>query len=206
MNKLINNYVQFFFKLCIGISILVNLSGCAIALLGGAAVGVALVSTDRRTVGSQTEDTAIELKSTNRISIVFGDEVHINTTSYNGKVLLTGEVKDEATKKKVEDEIKRVENVRSVVNEIVVSTFFSSLASRSTDTLLTTKVKSKLFNTPDIYSSSYKVVTENAVVYLMGRVSQREGTTASEAVREISGVKKVVKVFEYIDAEQMKNN
>lgn len=181
-----------------------GLSGCAAALVGGAVMGAMSVS-DRRTIGAQTEDTAIEFKAANRLSVVFGDTVHVNVTSYNRKVLLTGEVKDEATKARVEEEIKLIPNVQSVVNEIQLSAFTSGFGSRSTDTLLSTKVKSTLLGTSDIYSSSFKVVTENGVVYLMGRVSQREGNTAAEAAREVSGVQKVVKVFDYIDENEVKS-
>lgn len=186
-------------KILVTLMLGVSLSGCVAVLVGGAMVGTAVMTSDRRTVGAQTEDTTIELKSVNRISTMFGNEVHVNVNSYNRTVLLTGEVSDEATKERIGDVIKGIENVHSVVNEIQVSAFLSSLGARSSDTLLTTKVRSKLLGTPDIYSSSFKVVTENGVVYLMGRVSQREANVATEAAREVSGVQKVVKVFEYID-------
>ncbi len=182
----------------------INLSACAPVLMGGAMVGTATLSADRRTLGAQTEDASIELKGANRISTLFGNEVHVSVNSYNGKVLLTGEVQDQATKARVEQLIKEVENIRSVVNEIQISAFLASLSARSSDALLTTKVKSRLFGTPDIYSSSFKVVTENGVVYLMGRVSQREGKIAAAATSEVSGVQKVVKVFEYIDEDEVK--
>ena len=182
----------------LGLTVLGNLSGC-IAVLAGGAVGGALSASDRRTFGSQTEDASIELKGANRINGVFGDTVHIDVNSYNRKVLLTGEVKDDATRAKVENEIKGLENVISVVNEIQVSLFLSSFSSRSSDAYISTKVRAALVGTADIYSSSFKVVTEAGVAYLMGRVSQREGNTAADAVRGVSGVRKVVKVFEYID-------
>jgi osmotically-inducible protein OsmY len=185
--------------LALASGVLANLSGCVAIVAGGAVVSAMTLTSDRRTIGSQTEDKTIELKGANRIATTLGDSVHININSYNRKVLLTGEVKDEALKARVEAEIKSVENVQSIINEIQVSTFTSSMSSRSSDALLTTKVKSKLLGTADIYSNSFKVVSESGVVYLMGRVSQREANTAVEAVREISGVQKVVKVFEYID-------
>jgi osmotically-inducible protein OsmY len=191
-------------KALLALTLVANLSGCMAVLVGGAMVGTAVVTSDRRTVGSQTEDATIELKSVNRISAMFDKEVHVNVNSYNRTVLLTGEVKDEATKERVADVVKDVENVRAVVNEIQISAFLSSFGSRSADTLLAAKVRSKLLGTPDIYSSSFKVVVENGVVYLMGRVSQREADTATEAVREVSGVEKVVKVFEYIDDGDIK--
>ena len=188
----------------LGLCVIGGLSGCA-ALLFGGAVGGAVSVSDRRTFGSQTEDASIELKASNRISNVFGDDVHVNVASYNRKVLLTGEVKDEATKAKVEDEVKSVENVVSIVNEIKVSLFLSSFGSRSSDSLITTKARANLVSTHDIYSSSFKVVTEAGVVFLMGRVSQREGDAGAEAVRGISGVTRVVKVFDYIEESDIKN-
>ena len=141
----------------LGASLLASLSGCAALFVGGA-VGGAISVSDRRTFGSQTEDTSIELKASNRISNVFGDSVHVNVNSYNRKVLLTGEVKDEATKTKVENEVRSVENVMSIVNEIQVSLFLSSFGSRSSDTLITTKARANLVSTQDIYSSSFKIV------------------------------------------------
>ena len=187
----------------LALGLLSGLSGCAVLFVGGA-VGGALSASDRRTFGAQTEDTTIEFKGGNRIGFVFGDQVHINVNSYNRKVLLTGEVKDEATKAKVENEIRGIENVQSVVNEIQVSLFLSGIKERSNDAYISTKVRGVLVGTADIYSSSFKIVTESGVVYLMGRVSQREGDTAAEQVRGIPGVKKVVKVFEYIDEGDVK--
>lgn len=188
----------------LGMSVVAGLSGCAAVLVGGA-VGGAMSVSDRRTFGSQTEDATIELKASSRINSAFGDEVHVDVNSYNRKVLLTGEVKDEATKTKVENEIKGIENVQSVVNELQVSLFLSSFSSRSSDAYISTKVRTALVSTADIYSKSFKVVTEAGVVYLMGRVSQREGNTAADAARGVSGVQKVVKVFEYIDENEIKN-
>ncbi len=175
-----------------------SLSGCAVLLVGGA-VGGMMTASDRRTLGAQTEDTSIELKGANRINTAFGDTVHVDVNSYNRKVLLTGEVKDEATKARVYAEITALENVASVVNEIQVSLFLSGFNQRSSDAVLTTKVMGKLVGTKDIYANSFKVVTESGVVYLMGRVSQREAATAVASVQELTGVKKIVKVFEYID-------
>jgi osmotically-inducible protein OsmY len=188
----------------IGISVLTGLSGCAAVLVAGAAGG-AMSTSDRRTYGSQTEDAGIEIKGAGRISTVFGDAVHVDVTSYNRKVLLTGQVKDEDTKAKVETEIKAIANVQSVVNEIQVAMFLSSFSGHSNDAYLSTRARGVLIGTADIYSSSFKVVTEAGVVYLMGRVSQREGDTAADSVRGIPGVKKVVKVFEYIDEGEVKN-
>ena len=200
----LNRLSRLMLAITLGLGLVINLSGCAALFLGGA-VGGAMSVSDRRTFGAQTEDASIELKAANRISNTFGDEVHVNVNSYNRKVLLTGEVKDDATKVKVENEVKTVQNIASIVNEIKVSLFLSSFNSRSSDSLITAKAKANLVSTADIYSSSFKIVTEAGVVYLMGRVSQREGNTAAEAVRGISGVSRVVKVFEYIDENDVKN-
>jgi len=204
MSNLKSSFVRPVLVLALSASVTVGLSGCIPLIIGGAVGGTMSVS-DRRTFGSQTEDASIELKGANRISSVFGDTVHVDVNSYNRKVLLTGEVKDEATKAKVEAEVKALENVQSVVNEIQVSLFLSSFSARSSDAYISTKVRSALVGTKDIYSASFKVVTEAGVVYLMGRVSQREGNTGAEAARAVSGVQKVVKVFEYIDENEVKN-
>jgi osmotically-inducible protein OsmY len=202
-DRLVQSAARPLLALTLGVSILTNMSGCALLLVGGA-VGGAMSASDRRTFGAQTEDTSIEFKGSSRISTVFGDTVHIDVNSYNRKVLLTGEVKDEATKAKVEAEIAALENVHSVVNEIQVALFLSSFSARSSDALLSSKVRAKLVGTKDIYSSSFKIVTEAGVVYLMGRVSHREGDTAATSVQEVSGVQKIIKVFEYIDESEIK--
>lgn len=189
--------------LTLGVSALTALSGCGLLLVGGA-VGGALSIADRRTTGAQTEDAGIELKGSSRISNVFGDAVRVYVNSYNRKVLLTGEVKDEATRLRVENEIKGIENVQSVINEIQVVTFLPSFSERSKDVYTTSRVRAQLVGTRDIYSSSFKIETESGVVYLMGRVSQREADTATESVRTVPGVVKVVKVFEYIDEAEVK--
>ena len=189
--------------LTLGAVVLTGMSGCAVLFVGGA-VGGAMSASDRRTFGAQTEDAGIELKGSNRISNVFGDTVHVGVSSYNRKVLLTGQVKDEETRIKVENEIKGVENVASIVNEIQVALFFPGVSAKSSDAVISTRVRGVLVGTADIYSSSFKVVTEAGVVYLMGRVSQREGDTGAEAIRGVPGVQKVVKVFEYIDEADVK--
>ena len=193
-----NNYQRPLLALTLAAALAVGLSGCAAVFVGGM-IGGAMSASDRRTFGAQTEDTSIEFKGASRLSSVFADQIQVDLNSYNRKVLLTGEVKDEATKARVEAEVRALENVQSVVNEIQVGLFLSSFSERSSDALLSTKVRGKLVGTKDIYSSSFKVVTSSGVVYLMGRVSQREGNTAAESVRELTGVQKIVKVFEYID-------
>ena len=172
------------------------LSSCAL-LVGGAIVGSSMVATDRRTSGAQLEDQSIELKSGKRISDTIGDRGHLNVTSYNRLVLVTGEVPSEADKANVELAISRIENVRSVVNELVVFAP-SSIGTRSNDTLLTSKVKASMVDAKDVQAGAFKVVTERGIVYLMGRVTEREANRAAEIARGVSGVVKVVKVFEIV--------
>ena len=184
----------------------ISLQGCIEMAVGTAVVGT-IAATDRRTFGAQTEDKAILLKGESRISNMVGSTGHVNITSFNRKVLLTGEVPDENTRAALEREIADIAGVQSIVNEMVVAPP-TSYSSRSNDTLLTGKVKASLIDAQDISVNSYKVVTERAVVYLMGRVSQREGNRASDIARGVAGVQKVVKVFDYIsdeDVQQMSN-
>ena len=179
------------------------LGGCAV-LLGGAAVGSALMVTDRRTSGTQLEDQEIELKAVNRAREIVGDAGHVNATSYNRLVLLTGEVPSEADKTAVEQSVTRIENVRTVVNELAVMGA-SSLGARSNDTLLTTKVKTSFIDAKDVFSNAIKVVTERGTVYLMGIVTEREANRASDLARSVSGVQKVVRVFQIISEAELAN-
>jgi osmotically-inducible protein OsmY len=174
-----------------------TLSACAPLLIGGAIWGGTMVVTDRRTSGTQIDDQSIELKSIRRISDVIGDRGHINVTSYSRLVLLTGEVPTEADKAAVEQAVARIDNVRSIVNELTL-TAPSSLSARSNDTLLTSKVKASMVDAKDIQANAYKVVTERGIVYLMGRVSEREANRAADVARGVSGVQKVVKVFDVV--------
>ncbi|MCZ2405151.1 MAG: BON domain-containing protein [Burkholderiales bacterium] len=177
------------------------LGGCAPAVLGGAAVG-SMMALDRRTVGTQVEDEGIELRAGNRIRGVHGDKVHVNVTSYNRQVLLTGEVPSAEIRDAVEKIVVGVENVRSVVNELAVMPN-TSLGQRSNDTYITGKVRASLVDARDLSANSFKVVTERNTVYLMGRVSQREAGRATAIARNISGVSKVVRVFEYLSDEDV---
>lgn len=180
-----------------------SLQGCIEMAIGTAVVST-LAASDRRTFGAQTEDKAIVLKGEGRIAKVVGDSGHVNVSSFNRKVLLTGEVKDEAMRAAVEREAQAIEGAESVVNEVEV-TFISSITSRSNDSLITGKVKASLVDTRDLYANSIKVVTERGNVYLMGRVTQREGQLAANAASGVSGVRKVVKVFEYISDDDLKH-
>jgi len=178
------------------------LSACAPLVVGGAMLGGTLMATDRRTSGAQVEDQAIELKSLNRIRDVIGDRGHVSTTSYNRVVLITGEVQTEADKAAVESAVAKVENVKSTVNSLDVMGA-SSLTSRSNDAILTSKVKASFVDAKDIFANSFKVVTERGTVYLMGRVTEREADRAVEIARGVSGVQKVVRLFEILTEQEL---
>lgn len=178
------------------------LQGCIELAVGSAVVGT-LAATDRRTFGAQTEDKSIVLKAESKINSVVGAYGHVNANSFNRRVLITGEVRDEALQAKIEREISSIEGVQGVVNELTIGGS-SSLGGRSNDTLITGKVKAALVDTQDIQSNTFKVVTEAGVVYLMGRVTQREGALAAEAASRVSGTRKVVKVLEYISEDELR--
>ena len=178
------------------------LSGCGAILVGGAIVGGAMVATDRRTTGAQVDDETIEVKSSSRMSETFGDRARIETTSYNRMALLTGEVPNPADKTTAEQVVARVPNVGSVVNELTVGPL-NSFTERSKDTYVTTKVKASLVDAKDLFANSIKVTTHRGVVYLMGRVTEREAHRAAEVARGVSGVVKVVRVFEVISESEL---
>jgi osmotically-inducible protein OsmY len=179
-----------------------TLSACAPLLIGGAIWGGTLVVSDRRTSGAQIDDQAIELKSVRRIADVIGDKGHVNVTSYNRLVLLSGEVPAEGDKAAVEQAVARIDNVRAIVNELTMAAP-SSLSARSNDTLMTSKVKASMVDAKDIQANAYKVVTERGVVYLMGRVTEREANRAADIARGVSGVQKVVKVFDVVSEGEL---
>ena len=179
-----------------------GLSACVPMVLGGAVIGT-LVATDRRTSGTQLEDEGIERKSAARIRENLGDRVHVNINSYNRRVLLTGEVASEQDHQLVEQLVSRVENVVSVINELSVLGN-ATLTQRSSDSLVTTRVKASLVDAKDLYANAFKVVTERGTTYLLGRVTQREADRASEIVRSVSGVQKVVRVFEIINEDELR--
>jgi osmotically-inducible protein OsmY len=170
------------------------LQGCfplAVTGMGTAA----LMATDRRTTGMYIEDEAIEWKVLARLRGEFAGS-HVNATSFNRRVLLTGEVPNEETRKKVEEAVRRLENVREVTNELQVAGA-SSLASRGNDALVTSNVKARMVNNGRFSPSHVKVLTEQGVVYLMGIVTPAEGDAAVDIARNTSGVARVVKVFDY---------
>jgi len=178
------------------------LPGCAPLVIGGAAVGAMMV-VDRRTSGAQIEDEGIELRAASRLRDAFGDRAHVVVTSYNRQVLLTGEVPGEQAKQQAEQIVSRVENVKSTVNDLAVMGP-SSLTQRSSDTLVTGKVKASIVDDGSLSVSAFKVITERGTVYLMGRVTQREADRATQVARHVSGVQRVVRVFETISEEELR--
>ncbi len=178
-----------------------SLSACAPLILGGAAVS-AMVAIDRRTSGAQLEDEGIELRAASRLrdAVPAG---HINVNSYNRMLLVTGEVPNEQAKQSVEQLAGRVDNVKNVVNELAVRGT-SNLSERSSDTLITGKVKASLVDEKSLYVGAFKVVTERGIVYLMGRVTKGEADRATQITRSISGVQRVVRIFEILTDQELR--
>lgn len=172
------------------------LAGC----FGVAAVGVgagALVFADRRQAETIATDEGIEIRAASRISDKFGDRAHVNVTSYNRTLLLTGEVPDAATKAEIEKLVAAVPNVKAISNELRIGTV-STLSNRGNDTFITSKVKARFIDASQFSANHIKVVTESGVVYLLGLATQREASAAVEIARTTAGVQKVVRVFEII--------
>ena len=172
------------------------LQGCVPVLVAGAAGGAALVATDRRTAGAQVDDEGIELKVVTQANNLYGDRAHVNATSYNGLVLLTGEVPDQGAWSSLGNFAKAQSKVKVVQNELVVAPP-TSLGQRSNDTYITSTVKARMVEANKFPPNAVKVVTERGVVYLMGIVTKAEGDSAGEVAATTDGVGKVVKVFEY---------
>jgi osmotically-inducible protein OsmY len=174
------------------------LSGCIPLVIGGVAA-TAAVATDRRTVGAQLDDEVIEDKTAGQLLERFkGADVHVNVTSYNGTVLLTGEVPSENVKNEIGDIARRMPKARSVQNDLLVGAA-TGLGSRSNDTLITSKVKARFVEFSQFQINHVKVVTERGVVYLLGIVRNEEANAATDIARTTSGVQRVVKVFEYVN-------
>lgn len=181
------------------ICLLPGLSGCAAALVGSGAVAAGTII-DRRTTGTQIEDQSIELKANQAINkdAELDEQAHINVTSYNTVVLLTGETPTDAMRQRTVDIIKSLEKVTHIYNELTIAAP-SSMTSRSSDSIITSKVKTKMLSNQELSGLAVKVVTEKGVVYLMGLVSKREAELATDIARQTGGVQKVVKLFQYID-------
>ena len=192
-------------QLALATAVVAVLAGCVPLVpfvIGGAMVGGALVATDRRTSGAQLEDEGIELRSNARIRETVGERVHVNVNSYNRQVLLTGEVPTAQDRQQVEQLVSKVENVRTIINELGVLGN-STLPQRSSDSLVTGKVKAGLVDAKDLYANAFKIVTERGTTYIMGRVSKREADRATEIARTVVGVQRLVRVLEIISEEEL---
>lgn len=176
------------------------LQACFPLAVSGVGATVAMAA-DRRTSGTYVDDESIEWKAADRIRKEFGTNNHVNVTSYNRVLLVTGEVQDEGKRAAIERLLSTVEQVRRVVNETVV-TPASSLTARGNDMLITSNVKARLVDSEKVSAHVVKVVTEANVVFLMGLVTRSEAEIASEIARTSRGVSKVVRVFEYISDEE----
>lgn len=191
MNKLI--------QIALAGVVLSQLQGCATAVVGGAAATGSAVALDRRTAGVFLGDQEIELRAQNRLGDAIAKNAgNISSTSYNRQVLLTGQVLDEATRVRAGEIVKGVPDVRTVYNELSLSGV-TSLTSEANDAGITSKVKTRLLRDESVPGTKVKVVTEAAVVYLMGLVTQNEAKVATEIARTTSGVTKVVILFEFIN-------
>jgi len=183
-------------KLILSVALISQITACVPVVVGGAAATGAMAA-DRRTSGIYVEDENIELKAVKKMETNLGEDAHVNVTSYNRNVLLTGEVPVAESRSKAESLVREVTNIRSITNEITVGSK-SSIGSRSNDTYITSKIKAQ-FVTENKFPANYvKVVTENGVVYLLGIVTNKEADDAVEIARNTDGVAKVVKVFEYM--------
>ncbi len=179
-----------------------TLQACVPMVVGAAAVGT-MAAVDRRTIGTQADDKSIELRGEGRAKRVTGDRGRVAVTSYNRTVLLTGEVADDKMKADVEQQVATLDGVASIENDLTIAPV-STIGSRSNDLVITSKVKAAFVDTKDLYVNAFVVQTDRSVVYLMGRVTQREGKLAGDVARNAAGnIKKVVKLFEYISEDEL---
>ena len=188
---------NFLFRLLLAAAALSALPGCFPLVATGLGTAV-LIADDRRTTGIVVEDESIENKALLRIENKHSQNTHVNVTSYNRIVLLTGECASAEVRADIEKIVREIPNVRAVQNEIAVGQT-STVMMRSNDTVQTSKVKTRFVDANKFRANHVKVVTENGVVYLLGLVSRQEGQDAAEIARSTSGVQRVVRVFEYTD-------
>jgi osmotically-inducible protein OsmY len=179
-----------------------SLAGCAPLIVGGAAVMGGMLASDRRTSGTVVEDEGIEIKAQSRIRDSLFERAHVNVTSYNRQVLLTGEVPSAQDKQLVEKIVAGVDNVRNIVNELEVLGN-STLTQRSSDSLVTGRAKAALLDSQDLFANAFKITTERGTTYMMGRVTQREAKRATDIISGTSGVQRVVRVLEIISEEEL---
>jgi osmotically-inducible protein OsmY len=188
----------------LGLALTPTLQGCTgleIPLIAAGFATGTLAASDRRTLGTQVEDRSIQLKAESRLSQKFGNDSHINATVFNRRLLLTGEVPDESTRRAVEKEAALIENVRVIVNELEVG-LKSSLGSRSNDAVISSKVKAAMIDNQNIYTGAFKYVTERGNVYLLGLATEKEGELAADVIAGVSGVEKVIKSIDYISDDE----
>jgi osmotically-inducible protein OsmY len=186
-----------------GAVLLAVVTGCAPLVIGVIVAGTAMVVTDRRTTGAQVDDQTIQLRVASDLTAALKDQpVHINVNSFDRRVLLTGEVPNEATKARAGEIAAAALNVRAVVNELAIAPP-SSTSERTADVALATKVRAAFVNTREIAFNSIEIVTERGIVYLLGLVTEQEGQVAALVASRVSGVKQVVKVFEYATKEEI---
>lgn len=179
-----------------------TLSACAPLAVGGAALTGAMVVGDRRSSGAQLDDQGIELRAASRIRDQMGSRARISVTSYNRRVLLTGEVANARDKELAETLVRQVDNVQGVYNELDVANS-PTFTERAEDSLLTGKVKAGMLDSKQVAASAFKVVSERGTVFLMGRVTQREADLATQIARTTKGAQKVVRVLEIISEEEL---
>ena len=182
-------------------STLGGLTACFPLAVGGAVVG-GMVAADRRTTGTVVEDEGIELRSGSRIREALGERGHVNVTSYNRQVLLTGEVASAQDRQLVEQIVTGVDNVRHIVNELAILGN-STLTQRSSDSLTTGRVKAGLVDASDLSANAFKITTERGTTYVMGRVTPREAKRATEVISATPGVQRVVRILETISEEEL---
>jgi len=188
--------------LAFGTVLCASLQGCLPLVVGVTAVG-SMAAVDRRSLGMQTDDKTIELKGEGRASKITGDKGRVAVTSYNRMVVLSGEVADEKMKAEVQAQIATLGDLKKIENDLEVAPV-STVSARSSDLLITSKVKAAIIDTKDLYISAFKIHTDRGVVYLMGRVTQREAKLAAEVARNAaSDIRKVVKLFEYITEDEL---
>ena len=185
-----------------GTTLIAALSGCFPLVAGGMAEG-ALVIADRRNSGTQAIDRGIQLEAESMLIKAFGDNVHVNVSVFNRRVLLTGEMRTDAFKNEVTQKVRSIKNVAEVFNDLI-SAPLSGFSARANDTYLTTRIKAAFMATEGIPSNSMKIVTEASKVYLMGIVTETEANQAVEIARQVPGVKQVTKIFDIISEADKK--
>ncbi len=180
------------------------LQGCIeAAVIGGAAAMSVMTAHDRRSTGGQTDDETTEWKAAQRVPEKYKAFSHLNFTSYNRRVLITGEAPNDEAKAAIEAEVRKIDGVREIYNELGIGPV-SSLGSRSTDSFIDSKVKARLVDSNQISANHVKVVTERAIVHLMGIVNDREAKVAVGVARTTSGVKKVVNLMEIVGEDDIR--